>query len=178
MKTPDIKQNPHPTKRYEITLTIKDAPGPFDSVTGFVQYKVSNDKCVPLTPISGATLAPEQRVHLDLKSIGDHVYRGHIYADLLQDEDYFGLGVCHWSVVGTSAILKIKAASLGPAIFSEDIVAQKAVTTYFSNDEYLNAGKAGDREHVVTGSPNRALYGPESRTDLFSITLSSKEDFQ
>ena len=62
MKTPDIKQNQHPKMRYEIIMTIDGAPGPFDSVTAFVQYKVSNDRCVPLTPISGATLPPEHHL--------------------------------------------------------------------------------------------------------------------
>lgn len=41
--------------RYEITMAIQGAPGPFDAVSGFVQYKVSNDHCVPLTRVIGAT---------------------------------------------------------------------------------------------------------------------------
>jgi hypothetical protein len=181
MKTPDIKQNPHPRMRYEITMTIQGAPGPFDSISGFVQYKVSNDRCVPLTPISGATLPPEKSVPLKLSHVSDNVYKGTLYVDLLQDEDYYGLGVCHWAIVAASADLKIKNAALTPAIFHDDIVAQKSVATYFVNGDYLAAPKNTGDEQVITGSPNRALYGSDgsgSRADLFSVTLSAKEDFQ
>ncbi|MHB1057825.1 MAG: hypothetical protein ACYC0F_08085 [Rhodanobacter sp.] len=178
MKTPDIKQNPQPKMRYAITLTIQDAPGPFDSIGGFVQYKVSNGHCVPLTPISGATLPPESRVPISFTRVSDKLYKGVIYTDLMQDEDYYNMGVCHWSVVAVSADLKIKAATLSPAIFHDDIVAQKSVNTYFVNNDYFDTNTANGKERVVSGSPNRAYYLPASRTDLFSIALAAKEDFQ
>jgi hypothetical protein len=178
MKTPDIKQNPHPKMRYEITMTIQGAPGPFDSVSGFVQYKVSNERCVPLTPISGARLTPEKTFPIDFSRVSDSVYKGTLYVDLLQDEDYYGLGVCHWSIVAASADLKIRDAALTPAIFHDDIVAQKSVATYFVNDDYLDSSNANGGERVVSGNPNRAFYLPESRTDLFSVALAAKEDFQ
>ncbi|TPG11783.1 hypothetical protein EAH75_10875 [Rhodanobacter glycinis] len=178
MKTPDIKQNPHPKMRYEITMTIQGAPGPFDSVSGFVQYKVSNGHCVPLTPISGATLPPESRIPISFTRVSDNLYKGVIYTDLMQDDDYYGLGVCHWSVVAASADLKIKTTALSPAIFHDDIVAQKSVATYFVNSDYLDNSSANGEERVVSGNPNRAFYLPASRTDLFSIALAAKEDFQ
>lgn len=177
MKTPDIKQNPHPKMRYDLTLTIEGAPGPFDSVSGFVQYKVSNDHCVPLTPISGAKIPPESRIPIALSRVSEKVYKGVIYTDLMQDEDYYGLGICHWSVVAASADLKVKSVALSPAIFHDDIVAQKSVPTYFVNGDYLDGSPDGT-ERVASGNPNRAFYLPESRTDVFSITLAAKEDFQ
>lgn len=178
MKTPDIKQNSHPKMRYEITMTIQGAPGPFDSISGFAQYKVSNGHCVPLTPISGATLPPESRIPISFTRVSDNLYKGVIYTDLMQDEDYYGLGVCRWSVVAASADLKIGGTALSPAIFHDDIVAQKSVATYFVNSDYLDSGSANGEERVVSGNPDRAFYLPASRTDLFSITLAAREDFQ
>jgi len=178
MKNPDIKQNPHPKMRYEITMTIDGAPGPFDSITAFVQYKVSNDRCVPLTPISGATLPPERRFPITFTRVSDTVYKSVIYADMMEDENYYGLGVCHWAVVAASADLKINGTSLSPAIFHDDIVAQKSVATYFVNSDYLESSGANDQGRVVSGNTNRAFYLPASRTDLFSIALAAKEDFQ
>jgi hypothetical protein len=179
MNTPDIKQNPHPRMRYEITVTIQDAPGPFDSINGDVQYGVANDDCVPLQPFSGAQLSPDKHVPLVFTRVSGNLYKATMYADLLLDEDYYGRGVCHWSIVGASADLRIKDGALSPAIFHDDIMAQKPVTTYFANGDYLAATKksSGD-ERAIFGSPNRALYGSDSRTDLFSITLAAKEDFQ
>lgn len=178
MKTPDIKQNPHPKMRYEITMAIQGAPGPFDSINGFVQYKVSNGHCVPLTPISGATLPPESHIPISFTRVSDNLYKGEIYTDLMQDENYYGLGVCHWSLVAVSADLKIKTAALSPAIFHDDIVAQKSVATYFVNSDYFESGSTNGEERVVPGNTNRAFYLPTSRTDLFSISLAAKEDFQ
>ena len=178
MKTPDIKQNPHPKMRYEITMTIQGAPGPFDSVSGFVQYKVSNGHCVPLTPISGATLPPENRTPISFIRVSDNLYKGVIYTDLMHDEDYYDLGVCHWSVTAVSADLKVGGTALSPAIFHDDIVAQKSVTTYFVNSDYFDSASANGEERVVSGNLDRAFYLPAARTDLFSITLAAREDFQ
>jgi hypothetical protein len=174
MKNPEIKHNPTPKMRYAITLTVEGAPGPFDSITGFVEYKVVNEECVPLQPVSGATIAPEEKVPVTFRREKDGIYVGTIYADLMQDEDYYGLGVCHWQVVAASALLKNKAVEFSPAIFHKDITAQHAVSTYFVNSDYTD----NTTTHSAFGTTNRSLFQPESRTDLFTVTLAAKEDFQ
>jgi len=180
MKTPDIKQNPHPKMRYEITMTIQGAPGPFDSISGFVQYKVSNDRCVPLTPVSGATLPPEKSVPLELSHVSDNVYKGTLYVDLLQDEDYYGLGVCHWAVVAATASLKVKKADFSPDLFAESVLKQASETRYFSKKQFEAVGRGELAPPVVSGvlpAEYRNLK-PEWQQDMFSVTLSAKEDFQ
>ncbi|WP_049623670.1 hypothetical protein [Frateuria defendens] len=174
MKNPDIKQNPHPRMRYELTLTIEDAPGPFDSISGMVHYKVTNGQCVPLTPISGATLEPEKNVPITFTRVSDGIYKGTLYADLLQDEDYYGLGVCHWGVNTAWVSLRAKGVEFTPAIDAKELVAQKSVPTFFVKGDYFETGK----ERSAFGTTNRALFQPESRTDVFSMTLRAREDFQ
>ncbi len=178
MKTPDIKQNPNAKQRYEITMTIDGAPGPFDAISGFVQYKVANDQCVPLTKGSGATLVPEKSIPINLTRISDKLYKGTFYSDQLQDEDYYGMGVCHWEVVAATTALKVKSAYLSPDIFLNDILAQKAVTTYFADGEYQDARDGKDTFPTITGSLKKSDYLPESRSDIFTITLAAKEDFK
>jgi hypothetical protein len=179
MKNPDIKQNPHPRMRYEITMTIQGAPGPFDSVDGFVQYKVSNDRCVPLTPISGATLPPEKSVPIEFSHVSDNVYKGTLYADLLQDEDYFGLGVCHWAVVAATASLKVKKADFSPYLFADSILKQSSETLYFSKKQ-LEAASHGEFGPPVVSGVLPAEYKnfkPEWQQDMFPIVLVAKKDF-
>jgi len=179
MKKPDIKQNSRPTMRYALTVTVDGAPGPFDAVSGSVDYKVSNGHCVPLTPISGATIAPENHASIALTRVSEHVYTGTIYADLMQDDDYYGMGVCHWSAVAAAATFKVNAMSFSPAISLDEIVAQKSVTRFFSNRSYLSAEKGStDMLPVDTGESSAAAYKPELQGQLFSITLSAKEAFQ
>jgi hypothetical protein len=180
MKNPDIKHNPHPKMRYEITMTIDGAPGPFDSVTAFVQYKVSNDRCVPLQPISGATLAPEDSVPLDLTKISDTIYTGHLYIDLLQDEDYYGLGVCHWEVVAATAVLQVKKTGFSPDFAKNEIFEQKSVTRYFSIHQFADAKQGKFVPPVSSGmlpSEYQSLK-PEWKNDMFSVSLSAKEEFK
>ncbi|MHB1057820.1 MAG: hypothetical protein ACYC0F_08060 [Rhodanobacter sp.] len=174
MNTPEIKQNPHPKMRYKITVTIEGAPGPFDSVTGVVHYMVENDRCIPLTPISGATLAPEKNFPIDFVRVNDNVYKGTIYADLLQDEDYYGLGICHWSINTLWATLKIKGVEFRPSMILKDIVSQKPTPTYFVKSDYFST----DKERSAFGTTNRSLFQAKSRTDIFSMTLSAEENFQ
>ena len=176
MKTPDIKQNPHPTKRYEITLTIKDAPGPFDSVTGFVQYKVSNDKCVPLQPVSGATLAPEYQASLELRRAGDNIYQGYIYTDLLQDENYFDMGVCHWEVVAAVAVLHVNHVDFSPNLLKKDILDQHSETRFFTHQDFVDA-RAGKDNMLPSdpGEPRASAYKRALQDHLFSVTLATKE---
>ena len=174
MKTPDIKRNLHPKMRYEITMTIDGAPGPFDSVTGFVQYKVMNDRSVPMQPISGATLAPENRIPVAFTRVNDHKYLAVVYTDLMQDEDYFGMGVCHWSMVATTANLKVKTVTLSAAVWLDDVVSQKAATEYFVKDDYSSMD--GTRFVLGDSDPHHQLQ--DFRTDIFSVTFTAKEDFQ
>jgi hypothetical protein len=56
LMNPDIRQNPHPKMRYDITMTIEGAPSPFDSVNGHMQYDISNERCAPEDNLAGYIL--------------------------------------------------------------------------------------------------------------------------
>ncbi|WP_165973457.1 hypothetical protein [Luteibacter rhizovicinus] len=169
MKKPDIKQNPNPKMRYEITVTIDDAPGPFDRIEGSVDYKVSNDRCVPLTPITGATVAPEKRVPLELTRTSDHVYKGTVFVDLLQDEDYFGMGVCHWSVVAAGVDVYVQKMGFSGSLFHDNLLAGKTDTRYFSKRSYF----ATDMDLINSGNAKRTDF--KNPDDTFSISMKAEE---
>ena len=170
MKNPDIKQNPNPVKRYEVTMTIDGAPGPFDSVDGFMGFDVKNDACVPLTKFSGARLPPEKSVPFVLRQISGNVYRGVIYMDLLQDEDYYGLGVCHWSLTSVGAVLTKAKVGFTLSLSQGDLEAHKPATNYFTiasyNDPKMQGGDTGTvRTEYVSQHPN----------EFFSVEIDAKE---
>jgi hypothetical protein len=172
-KQPDIKLNPNPRMRYEITVEVKGAPGPFDRAEGVVDYRVANEACVPMTPVTGATVPPEKRVPITLTAAGDGTYKGEIFADLLQDEDYFGKGVCHWSVVAASANLFVKNVDFSAPLFHDDLLKGKSTTRYYSNRSYATT----HLDRVDVGEDERANYRDEANT-TFSITVHSKEKRQ
>jgi hypothetical protein len=178
MKQPDIKLNPHSKMRYEITLTIEDAPGPFDAVEGSAGYQVSNDRCVPLQPVSGARHTPRKHVPIALTRLSDKVYKGELYVDLLQDEDYFGLGLCRWSMPFANFGLQIGNLTFGHSIPLADILANQSATRYFSTLSYGESAplKDGERPWVNDGNPLRSDFKEPKST--FSMTLTAKEKFQ
>jgi hypothetical protein len=176
MKTPDIKQNPNPKQRYDITLKIDHAPGPFDSVTGSLDYQVSNGRCVPLTPGSGATIVPNEHIPFTLTRVDDDVYKGTLYTDRFLDEDYYGLGVCQWEFVAVGIELKIGKVDFSPSLFLKDIKAGKPVATYFSRNMYARAGEISDAPLTDTGRLSREEYKDPSNT--FSATLTAQEHIQ
>jgi hypothetical protein len=179
MKNPDIKLNPHPKMRYEIMLTIEDAPGPFDAVESFVGYEVVNGNCVPLTPFTGATITPTKHVSMELTRISDKVYTGELYVDRLIDEDYFGLGLCRWSMTFTNFSLRIGNLVVAHSISLEHVLAVDSVTRYFNNQSYFSEDAKSTKDshpRVSSGNASRSEFKDPKNT--FSTTLSSKEKFQ
>lgn len=172
MTTYDIKINPHPTKRYELTVTIKDAPGPFDSMQTYVLYDVTDPFCVPTRPGSGATNAPNKSVPLTLTKTGENTYTGTFYSDLIKDEDYSGKGVCHWKLSAVSMYLQHNKLTMPPMISWENIVAGKPQTTIFSSVSYADAAT----ERVDPGVEENFHPRPSDRP--FSVTLHATERFQ
>ena len=179
MKKPEIKLNPHPKMRYEITLTIEDAPGPFDAIEGSAGYEVANGACVPLTPFSGATITPTKHVSIELTRVSDKVYKGELYVDLLMDEDYFGLGICRWSMPFSDFDLQVGNLALAHSISIEDILAGNSVTRYFNNRSYVSEdakSRKSDHPRVSSGKANRSDFKEDSKT-TFSMTLAAKKKF-
>jgi len=172
MNPPVIKSNPHPKMRYEITMTIEGAKGPFDSIETIAQYDIANDHCVPLTPISGARLTPDKTIPVHMTRVGDNAYRGEIYTDQLVDEDYYGKGVCHWKLTAFSGYLRVKKTTITTGIELDNVVAQKPTERYFSNQNFTNPKLSG----VDIGDANRSAY--KDPADTFSVTFTAKENFQ
>lgn len=170
MKTPDIKQNPTPKQRYEITLKIDDAPGPFDAVRAFINYRVTNEACVPLTPVTGVRIEPQETVPMTLTKGTDGDYHGTVDADHFLDEDYYGLGVCHWELVAVGVKLTAGSQDFSPAIYAEEIRSGESVHRYFSSRAYREYKGA----HLVDiGNAHREDFKTQA-ADTFSTTLTAE----
>ena len=166
---PDIKQNPAPSMRYEITATIDDAPGPFDQVVGIADYRVTNELCVLPTPVMGARIVPEKRVPLVFKHDHDNVYRATVFLDLFQDGDYFGKGVCHWALSGAGMELKHNATTFSTALFHDDLVAGKISHRYFAQASYTKV----DAMRIDTGLTDSSLF--HGKGGMFTVTMTASK---
>ncbi|HKT29207.1 hypothetical protein [Dyella sp.] len=175
MNTPDIKHNPHPKMRYEITLTIKDAPGPFDSAEGYVSYEVANEQCAPFERFAGIyRTPPSQHLAFSLSRFSNNEYKGIVYLDLLQDEDYYGFGMCHWSVNSVSAALSYKQVTFTTSITLSELLMQEPSTEYLWKEAYFHP-VAGSHEIGLLPTDEFKHKYPER---YFTATLAVKERFE
>ncbi|CAB3759123.1 MULTISPECIES: hypothetical protein [Burkholderia] len=165
-REPAFRLNPHPSRPYEITVTVKDAPAPFDSIGIHVLYQVVNDRCIRVLRGSGATPVLERSVPVELTRVGGNRYTGTMFADLMQDEDYFGLGTCHWTVESANAEARINRLVLSTGVMPADSGAPASVERFFSNRSFVDS----QRSRVSIGNARRSDFGPDA-SNTFSIVL-------
>ena len=101
------QKNPHPIRRYEVIATA-DAPGTWDSVKGYLTYEVANPECTPEDKFLGVHQLPREVGNdIAMTRVDEKTWKGYFYRDFVQDEDYYGLGRCHWdatSLVGVFVV--------------------------------------------------------------------------
>ncbi|MGR4875252.1 hypothetical protein [Pseudoxanthomonas sp. LARHCG66] len=172
------KLNPAPKRGYVITMTLKDAPGPFASIEGIAQYTVENSaECGKKVPIAGAFPRISTSEPFKLIRVSEGEFRGTVYADLVLDEDYFGRGVCRWEFSSVSVYLSATTdkadASFIPGISSEAVISSGSEARYYWKKRYPSVGDYDGfplfGESSLDGVPE------DKRGEFFIISLASAE---
>lgn len=166
MEDPKIQLNPNASMQYEITVNIEGLPGHFDKVAAFANYQVSNEGCVPITPISGVKIAPIKQVNLDIVPVSDVKFRISVFADRMLDEDYFGRGTCHWSMVATTFVGTKGRTSFVASLDLQQILARGYETTFYASKTFEGTIPISD-----TGFSSK--HPPTDKSSTFSISLST-----
>lgn len=171
------KLNPAPKQAYEITLTIDNAPGPFEVVRGSAQFDVTNEgDCGYIAPISGVLHRITRLEPFVLNKVGDNIYKGIIYLDYMVDEAYYGRAVCHWEFTAASGYLRATTNEATtrflPGLDRKDVLAEKSTTTYFWRGGYPRDEMENYADY---GHQNPEKYKAEIHQDLFTITLSARK---
>jgi hypothetical protein len=181
-RTIELKERPDPQRAYRIVMTIRDAPGPFAFVEGSAQHDVTNHRaCGEINRSAGTISRINTNPPIDWQKISDTQYSAMVYADLMQDEDYFGRGLCRWSFTEARARLKATGAEAEtrfvPAISAEEIFAGQAVTWYFWKQRYLiNTPLPSNGKGIADfGQKNLDGIPAERRDEFFSIALTPME---
>jgi len=162
------EKNPHPVERYEVTATA-DVPGSWDSVKGYLPLAVANVECVPEDELTGGQDIPNKIYDLKMDRVGEKTWRGYFYRDVLQDEDYFGLGVCHWDAINVGVVFEMHKVTFGASAILGNEGMQ---TDYFRKSPY--EGQSESTSHVPAFSADNPLViqRPEA---FFPITVVVRE---
>ena len=167
------KLNPSPQQGYELVLTLKDAPGPFAVVEGVAQYDARNyaacGQIVPATGTAGRITSQEPVV---LRHVGENEYRGTFYLDRMQDEDYYGRGVCHWTLTGVGAMLRATGGEADTRFLTfidkERMDAGSPLTRYYPRADYPRIEEITG--YGASGEEDPSSYRADLRNALFSTT--------
>jgi hypothetical protein len=166
------KKNPHPLKRYEIIATT-EAPGPWDSIKGVAFFNITNVKCIAEKTFPGVRDVPESvEQSFEMTKVDEKTWKGYFYRDSFKDENYFGLGDCHWDVTSATPFFTVNSNTFGTGSTLVTLLHGGPETDYFMKSDFK------DREKM--------LYGPSSFTaksaevikhpdNFFPITIAIKE---
>lgn len=169
---PVIQRNPHPTA-YQVSVSIKDAPGPFEVFDAAMQYQVLDPSCRPdLGGMAGTRATLVEWVPVKFVPSGDGGYHGVIYENLLKDEDYYGLGICHWKMVAVQFRLKASSkpsdAEFSYHLHHDEVMDDARIKAYFWKGMYPKASVDG---LTVPANASPEKFKAELRGDLFYLQV-------
>lgn len=168
--------NLHPTAGYRIRLKIDNAPGPFKVVHMGGQFDVRNeDECGRIHAMTGTPGRITSMERIPFTRISENEYEGILHLDKMQDEDYYGRGVCHWELsfayASVIAADEDKDFNFSVNLDVPEIISGGTSTMYFPDRAYLWREGRGGMSYPGSAAPEE--YVPEIRSALFSLTLTS-----
>lgn len=169
VEPPDVKLNPSPKERYEISIEIKNLPDAILGVSGRAQFNIKNRECMPLADrIAG--IKPDDRFNPTLAFIHHDkgLYIGHLYADLALSENYYGLGTCEWEMTSVQSLIRTKKLTQYARLPRQE---------FFSQGEQENLCELPNSEHtemVCSTSSDQAIIERLSKTSYIVVMKSRK----
>ena len=174
--------NPHPKQAYRLRIKINDAPGPLVSMNDtYIRY-MARDCSYVINHIEGVTSHPRKYVDIPLRQVGKDEYEASFYFDAVQDEDYFGEGVCHWKPDGFGGTFKAtgKEEETGFTISDvmRNLLEKKTLTKYYwkwSYRYFTREDGSISPDFVNFGITSPELYSAEEHKEMFTITITLEE---
>lgn len=167
----DPAKNPQPVKRYEVIATSQ-APGPWDSIQGYIGYDVVNKKCLPMDAFLGQQDVPNLGIDIEMARVDEHTWKGHFYRDALQDEDYYKLGVCHWDVTSVGITAVAKGVRFNWSHTLNTLLRDRLQTSYFKKSVYGDPAAARYGAQTLTAEDPEVSQHPDA---YFPVTVVVKD---
>jgi hypothetical protein len=166
-REPQVASNPN-ARMADVEISIEGVPGPFDTANATANYAVDNVACAPAQPISGAQLAPQRKIPVELRKVSGTRFEGSMLLNPFIDQDYYGLGPCHWVVAGLTVTVKQGRKTFDVILPGKEAERKETFATYFPKSGYSDAGSTR-----VFGVHNLSRFA--NPDDAFSITVKAKE---
>lgn len=99
------RANPSPVHGFDVVFEAHGAPGPFASFMANAHYQSFNCNFVT-SEWAGTRSQPTKTLPLVVSRLDPNRYQVSFYRDGMMDEDYYGKGVCKWTLTGVTLGLK------------------------------------------------------------------------
>ena len=163
--------NPEPKQDYEVVLTIKDAPGPFQKMGWSGMYQATGCNFI-VNDWAGVRGMPERLLHMPFTVRSDGSQVATVYLDAMLDEDYYGNGVCQWALTSVGPWMQASGApgetSFSANLTSEQLQAEQLMELLYWKGYYPRADVEG---FITWGNVNKEKFAEGVRDKLFSMTL-------
>ena len=181
-----FKLNPEPKQAYRVRIKINDAPGPLKPMNNNYMRYMARDCEYVISKLAGATAHPKKYIDVPIYPVGQDEYEILFYADAVQNEDYFGDGVCHWKPDGFGGTFKATGKPEETAFSISDVMENltktNTLTKYYWKGAYpyfLNDDGSIYNDHNVVSSGNSPdqldNFSVEQQKNLFTITVTLEE---
>lgn len=171
--------NKNPKQAYTVTMTIVDAPGPYEVSRSSLQYDISNRQCLPpIRNFAGVQTEPRSTsIPFPFTKVSDGRYVGTIYLDAMSEEDLYGRGICRWELAGifVRADMQFNSEHFYPELAlwytPEMLLSEQAKTFYFWRD---GRGRPDPSDPAIFEAQGPKFFRAEIEAEVFSVTFSSK----
>ena len=181
-----FKLNSNPKEAYRIRIKINGAPGPMKLMTNmYTGYKALNCS-YNINKFEGVDVEPEKNIQTPMRQIDTDEYESIIYFDAMQNEDYFGQGVCRWEPenfgVSFKATGKPEETEFNVSDVMKNLIKEKTLVKYYwngtypyyRNDDGTISMRSDGTNFTDFGEPLK-WFSAERQKDLFSISISLEE---
>lgn len=170
-----VKTNSAAHQRYQLTLKFAGLPVAVNELKGSLDFEVSNRDSVPLDygrAVGGVLLTPQHSVPVEFTRSDDGTYTAMVNADALLNEDYYGLGVCEWSLVGATVRFRSPATPFVGGMGGDALMAGKTATQHYLMRDFEQKPEVMD---VVFGEDSAGFY-QASAGPQFTLTISARKE--
>jgi hypothetical protein len=166
----EVKHKASTKASHILVANFSGLPAPLSNVTATADYVVDDVECVPSQQDSGARLRSEHSQQLVLQRDENYRFATTFDIDGLQDEDYFGLGICHWALEWVTVRFESETTKFVGALSIDQIKTGKSVQLHYLADDFENKPESGVTVFGEETDIFRAEAGPR-----FTLTLTANE---
>jgi hypothetical protein len=165
----DVKANPAAHGGKTIELRFSDLPGAIRLSGAELHFEIGNRECVPMDygrALGGVRLPPRYAFPAPVWLSPDGALIVAVSEDVLIDEDYFGLGKCHWALQSVSLEFDSEHARFVASVPAEKMRVGKDLAF-----RYLVSDYAAGAAHLPAIFGERPGFYPDDKPQ-FSLTVS------